>query len=195
MPEEQIPPTEDLMREHGVLNRLLLIYEEGMRRIQGGIELPPDAIYDSARLVRDFVQDYHEHLEEQWVFPRFRQAGRFLDLVDVLKTQHDRGRAVTDDILRLATPAAMADPAKQTELVTDCGLFIRMYRPHEAREDTVLFPALRSIVSPHEFAALGEQFEREEQRRFGEGGFERIVADVARIEQRLGIYDLAQFTP
>src|SRR5207237_5266049 len=38
--------------------------------------------------------------------------------------------------------------------------FIRMYNPHEAREDTVLFPAFRKIVSPHEFDALGEDSRR-----------------------------------
>jgi len=31
--EEGISAPEDLMREHGVLNRVLLIYEEGLRRL------------------------------------------------------------------------------------------------------------------------------------------------------------------
>ena len=73
--------------------------------------------------------------------------------------------------------------------------FIRMYEPHEAREDTVLFPALRSVVSKHEFAALGEDFEKKEHQLFGEEGFEKMVDRVATIEKSLGIYDLAQFTP
>ena len=33
-PEEDVSTNEDLMREHGVLNRVLLIYDEAMRRIQ-----------------------------------------------------------------------------------------------------------------------------------------------------------------
>ena len=70
-----------------------------------------------------------------------------------------------------------------------------MYRPHEAREDTVLFPALHSIVSRNEYDSLGEQFEDEEHKRFGEEGFEKMVDKVAGIEKELGIYDLAQFTP
>jgi hemerythrin-like domain-containing protein len=70
-----------------------------------------------------------------------------------------------------------------------------MYAPHEAREDTVLFPALRKIVSAHEYDAFGDQFEDEEHRRFGEDGFEKYVDKVAAIEKRLGIYELAQFTP
>jgi len=55
-------------------------------------------------------------------------------------------------------------------------------RRREAREDTVLFPALRPIVSKNEFAALGEDFEKKEHQLFGEDGFEkwnRVVLKVA----------------
>jgi hemerythrin-like domain-containing protein len=193
--EEEVTPTEDLMREHGILNRLLLVYEEGVRRMLSGEELPPDALHGSARIIRTFVEEYHERLEENWIFPRFEKAGRSLDLVQVLRKQHDRGRVLTDTVLRLTTPAHYANPERRRGLAQACALFIRMYRPHEAREDTVLFPQLRKLVSKHEFAALGEQFEREERRRFGEDGFERVVDAVAQIEKRLSIYDLARFTP
>ena len=70
-----------------------------------------------------------------------------------------------------------------------------MYRPHEAREDTVLFPAIRDIVSKHEFDAMGEDFEKREHQLFGQGGFEVFVDRVSEIEKKLGIYELAQFTP
>lgn len=149
----------------------------------------------AAQIIWDFIEDYHERLEEEWVFPRFEQAGQELHLVRVLRTQHDRGRELTAMILGLTRPQVFADPERRLQVADACIRFNRMYRPHEAREDTVLFPKLRQIVSPHEFAALGELFEREEQRRFGADGFERVVAAVAQIEKRLGIYDLAQFTP
>jgi hypothetical protein len=70
-----------------------------------------------------------------------------------------------------------------------------MYEPHEAREDTVVFPALREVVPAAEFRDLAEIFEDEEHRRFGERGFEGVVDQVADIEKSLGIYDLSQFTP
>lgn len=73
--------------------------------------------------------------------------------------------------------------------------FLRMYRPHEAREDTVLFPAFRSIVSSHEYDALGDDFEKKEDELFGDEGFFKVVDQVAELEKRLGIYELAQFTP
>jgi hypothetical protein len=70
-----------------------------------------------------------------------------------------------------------------------------MYASHEAREDTVLFPALHTIVSRNEYDSLGEEFERKEHRLFGKEGFEGMVPKVAEIEKQLGIYDLRQFTP
>jgi hypothetical protein len=70
-----------------------------------------------------------------------------------------------------------------------------MYRPHEAREDTILFPALRKIISKNEYYALGEDFEDKEHELFGEDGFEATVDKVANIEKQLGIYELSQFTP
>ena len=70
-----------------------------------------------------------------------------------------------------------------------------MYRPHEAREDTILFPAFRKIVSKHEYGSLGEEFEKNEQRLFGKDGFETMVNKVAEIEKSFGKYELALFTP
>ena len=51
--EEEVTPTEDLMREHGVLNRVLLIYEEAARRLIGQRELPPEVLADSAGFIRE----------------------------------------------------------------------------------------------------------------------------------------------
>lgn len=34
-----------------------------------------------------------------------------------------------------------------------------MYRPHESREDTILFPQARSLLNEKKFKALGEKFE------------------------------------
>jgi hypothetical protein len=70
-----------------------------------------------------------------------------------------------------------------------------MYRPHESREDTVLFPALRTILTPKQVTDLGDKMEEDEHKVLGEMGFEKSVAQVEAIEKALGIYDLAQFTP
>jgi hemerythrin-like domain-containing protein len=192
--EEEVGATEDLMREHGVLNRILLIYEEGLRRLRTKEDVTPDVFHKPATLVRKFVEDYHEKLEENFIFPEFEKAKKLVDLAKVLKEQHEAGRKVTDVILRNAVADQFRKEDARNELVTACQAFIRMYRPHEAREDTVLFPALHKIVPAKRLKELGEQFEKEEDRLFGDEGFEKTVDQVAAIEKQLGIYDLAQFT-
>jgi hypothetical protein len=112
-----------------------------------------------------------------------------------LQTQHDAGRRVTDSLLRLATQTAFKDDDGRRQLAQALRQYIRMYLPHESREDTVLFPAFRKLVSGNEYDALGEEFEKKEHQLFGERGFQEIVDKVAGIERQLGIYDLAQLTP
>ena len=194
--EEEISPAEDLMREHGVLNRTLLIYEEAVRRLTARqVDLAPEVVHDTADLLRRFIEDYHEKLEEDYLFPRFEQAGQHASLVNVLRQQHDAGRRVTDRILGSATLSALKDPAARGQLADAIRQYVRMYRPHEAREDTVLFPALRKMVTRNEYDALGEEFERKEHQLFGEAGFETAVEQVAALEKALGIDDLSAFTP
>src|SRR5438067_9141448 len=83
-PDEGVTAPEDLMKEHGVLNRCLLIYEEGLRRLRDNHEIPPAVFQHTASLIRRFVEQYHEKNEERHIFPQFKRAGKLTDLVDTL---------------------------------------------------------------------------------------------------------------
>jgi hemerythrin-like domain-containing protein len=187
--EAEVTPGEDLMQEHGVLERILLVYDEASRRIEQSAPLDLTVITSAAGIVRRFVEDYHEKLEEQFVFPRLQAAGREVELVAVLLRQHERGRQLTDDIVRRARAG------ERTELDPLLRSFAHMYRPHAAREDTVLFPAFRGVVGRTGYRELGEEFEEKEHQLFGEHGFDQAVSQVADMERALGIHELASFTP
>ena len=192
--EEAVTPPEDLMREHGVLDRVLLVYEAVIRKFGTSEDFDPAVLTDSATIVRDFIQNYHEKSEEDYVFPRFKKARQMVPLVDTLLAQHQAGRHVTEAILRLA-PTSRADGDDRRRLVGAMQTFIAMYRPHAAREDTDLFPKLRRLVSSNEYDAMAEEFEKKEHELFGEDGFDKMADRVAQMEQRIGIHDLNQFTP
>lgn len=192
--EAEVSPPEDLMREHGVLDRLLLLYEAGIRKIASSPDFDPSLITQSAEIIRDFINNYHEKSEENHVFPRFKQAGQMTDLVDTLLRQHEAGRRVTQTILSLA-PTSRNNAENRRQLLAAMQSFINMYRPHAAREDTELFPKLRKLVSSNEYDAMAETFEEEEHRLFGDDGFEKMVSRVAQLERQMGINDLNQFTP
>lgn len=185
----EVTPGEDLMQEHGVLERVLLVYETLADRLERGEAADLKLAADSAGLIRSFVEDYHEKQEEDFVFPRLAKT-EHAGLVQTLLEQHARGRIATDAILRIAREAS---PDKSA-LAGRLRAFVRMYRPHAAREETVLLPAFRRTLDDAAYHELGEQFEEREHAKFGEGGFEDVVARVARIEAALGIDDLAKFT-
>ncbi len=194
-PDAGVTAPEDLMKEHGVLNRCLLIYEEAIRRVHNKKEVSPEAFSQTAALIRSFVEEYHEKNEEKYIFPVFEEHHTLVDLVRTLRTQHKAGREVTARILSLAAPERFRSEDNRARLVASCQSFIRMYRPHESREDTILFPALRTLIAPEQVASLGDRMEEDEHKVLGDEGFEKSVDKVASIEKSLGIYDLAQFTP
>jgi hemerythrin-like domain-containing protein len=191
--EDEVAPGEDLMQEHGVLERVLLVYEESAARLEHGSPLDLAVVGEAAGVMRRFVESYHERLEEDFLFPRLETAGVEVDLVHVLRHQHERGRAATDEVLALTTTGRDA-PSTRTRLARLLRGFTRMYRPHAAREDTVLFPAFRDLLAREAYEELGEQFEEREHALFGEDGFRGVVRTVASLEQRLGIHDLTRFT-
>lgn len=191
----EVSPLEDLMREHGLLDRILLLYDEVRARLKRQQEFPPDVLEPAAQIVRHFVEDYHEKLEEDSIFPRFEKTNKLVSLTATLRDQHKAGRTLTEWILAHATPAALKGQGDRDALVERLRQFAWMYRPHKAREDTVLFPACHALVSPREYDELGDQFEDKEHELFGPEGFEKTVETIAKLEEKLDIHDLARFTP
>jgi hemerythrin-like domain-containing protein len=207
-PERQdsydISVNERLMRDHAIQERVLLMYGEVIRRIDVKEDFPSQTVIDSAGIIRNFIEDYHQKSEEEHIFPLFRSyyrrqdvlrlyAQKLLDLVDVLSEQHQAGRRLTDRVLSTLQSLKTADDRQK--LAHDLRAYIRMYMPHEARENSVLFPALPVIITGQEYESLGEKFAEIEHKTFGGEGFEIYLDYVTAFEKRLGIYDLKQYTP
>ena len=75
--EKEVGAVEDLMREHGVLRRALIVYSESAPQLRRGPRtVPPDALRQTALLFRRFGEAYHEKmLEEPYIFPAVRPPG------------------------------------------------------------------------------------------------------------------------
>ena len=146
--EPEVTATEDLMREHGVLRRALLVYQESAMKLRAGANMPPEPLQKTAKLFRAFGEEYHEKkLEEVYIFPAVKKAGGVAgSYADVLVAQHQRGREITDFIIAAtAGPRlAAADVKTFTAALED---LVRMYEHHAAIEDTVVFPAWKETLT------------------------------------------------
>jgi hemerythrin-like domain-containing protein len=193
--EEEVTATEDLMREHGVLRRALLVYGAAAVRLrQNASGVNPGALQRTAKLFRAFGEDYHEkQLEEAFIFPAVKRAGgAAATLSDILVAQHTRGRQITDYILAATDGAKLA--ANAEGLARALEGFVAMYEHHAAREDTIVFPAWKEATPAGELHELAEKFEEIEHKVFGEDGFDEAVKQISDVEGALGLSDIAQFT-
>jgi hemerythrin-like domain-containing protein len=186
---------EDLMREHGVLRRVLFVYSETAERLRNEATAPvAGAIFKAATLFQQFGEEYHEKkLEEAHIFPEVKKAGGEAGgYVDTLIAQHERGREITRYILD-ATRAGGVIP-NVSGFITAMESLVRMYRPHAAREDTVIFPAWKVTITAVQLDEMNDMFEDIEREQFGGDGFENAVKQIAAVEAELGLADLAAFT-
>ncbi len=192
----EVTATEDLMREHGILRRALLVYQESTVKLrQDAAAVPPDALEKVANLFRVFGEDYHERkLEEVYIFPTVKKApGMAASYVDVLSQQHTRGREITDYVLSI-TKADRIGSNNVEPLAKALEAFVRMYQHHAAIEDTVIFPAWKSATGQAELDELGEKFEEIEHEQFGDDGYEMALKRMEEIERSLGLSNLEMFT-
>src|SRR3954468_4646122 len=144
--EEAVTANEDLMREHGVLRRILVLYREVAPRIAADpARVDAAALARAAALFRRFGERYHEQLlEEQHIFPRVRGGGADqARLADTLAAQHARGRQITDYVSDRTRTGAIGS-GDAAPLSGALLAFARMYEAHAAREDTIIFPAFKA---------------------------------------------------
>ena len=189
---KDVGAVEDLMREHGVLRRLLLVYRACAQRIRAAQTFDMAALNQACAIFRQFGESYHElKLEEAHIFPAVLKAGgEAATYVNVLKAQHARGRTI-NAYVDAETKQGRAD----AHLADALDRFELMYEHHAAREDTIVFSAWKDSLSASELDDMGEMFEDIEQREVGKDGFEHIRTRVAAIERALGLGDIAEFTP
>jgi hemerythrin-like domain-containing protein len=191
--EKEVGAVEDLMREHGVIRRAILVYRNMATKLRANpASLDPDLLRRTAPMFRTFGEDYHEKkLEETHIFPTIKKAGGpAAAYVDILVAQHQRGRELTDYILGIAGKGAIGagDAETLARILESVEL---MYEHHAAREDTVVFPAWKDALSAHQLDEMGELFEEIEHQQFGKDGFEDAVAQIAKIEEAIGIADIS----
>ncbi|HZN08853.1 MAG TPA: hemerythrin domain-containing protein [Pyrinomonadaceae bacterium] len=193
----EVTANEDLMREHGVLRRALIVYRETAARLkQDPASVSPEALEKTALLFRVFGEDYHEKkLEEVHILPVVKKfRGPAAGYVDVLLAQHARGREITDYILSV-TKADRIPSNAVGPLVSAMESFARMYEYHAAIEDTVVFPSWKASLGEAELDELGAKFEDIEAEHFGgDDGFESAVSRMLEIETSLGLGSLETFT-
>lgn len=194
--EERVAsPIEDLSKEHGVLERLLLIYDKVINDAASGMGFNARAINGATRIFKDYIGEHHDRCEERYIFPKFREANYIVELIDILQYQHDVAKRLTGEILERTSPGSPMDESGVKRVTSLCCSLVYMYRPHMSREQTVVSPTFYDIVTEGYIKDIKEEMEAEEKKLLGETGFRGLVGRVSEIEKEVGTHDLQQYIP
>ena len=93
---EDVTPPEDLMREHGVLNRVLLVYGAAIQRF-GQTESFDTSIILNRRASSATLSDYHKRDEEHFL-PAFQAGRKIWSVLSMSSTTTSSSTALTDDL-------------------------------------------------------------------------------------------------
>jgi hemerythrin-like domain-containing protein len=184
---------EDLMQEHGLATRVMLIYGRAIALLNQNQRIDPALIGDAAQIVARVIHGHHEQEEEQILFPVVEKQRELSNLVQTLRGQHNAARGLTASIGNNLSRARLANVASRRELATAMLNFINMYQPHGAYEDTLIYPAYRRALTPAEYEKISERFANNERQMNGDDGLSNVTRHLAAIEKELGI-DLAHYT-
>jgi hemerythrin-like domain-containing protein len=151
-------PFSVLMAEHAVILGVLDSMERECLDLAEGKELR-QAFWRRALLFHsDFADGMHHDREEKLLFPALEHAGLTRSgPTTMLRQEHERGRAWRQ---RLGSAIAMGDGLRVQ--AASAG-FIDFQRQHIQKENQILFPLARQLLSPETIAELRIAFQALDQ--------------------------------
>jgi hemerythrin-like domain-containing protein len=184
-------PAENLTARHGAVTRLLLVYEDASKQMQNGQQVNAKPLYDATKIIHSTVIELHAPLEEQYIYPRVEQSGRYANTVKTLRQQHAAAREINTMLMDMTKTGSISDAAQAAQAMNE---FRRMLTAHIAWEHSEIFSAFRDMTAPDQYTELGRQFLQKERAMLGGEGFAQVLSQVASIEADFGFRDLSQFT-
>jgi len=180
--------TEDLMREHRLIERMLDSLEAAAARVKAGESMRVGFFMEAADFIKDFADGCHHHKEEGVLFPALEAAGvpRIGGPIGAMLAEHERGRLLTYEMRSAAERIRAGEPAAEDKLWLSAQGYVDLLRPHILKEDTVLFPMADRVIPGEQQRVLAEAFERIEREEIGEGVHEKYLGAAAALEREIG---------
>lgn len=176
-------PTEVLVEEHRVIERVLAALETAADRLAAGEPISSEFFLRAADFIRGFADGCHHHKEEDVLFPALTAAGIPNEggPVGVMLFEHEEGRRFTAAMRAGAERLKSGDASARDEVVRNARGYVELLRDHIAKENNVLFPMADQVIRGGAAAKMTESFEEIERQE--QGDHDRYLALAAQLEQ------------
>jgi indolepyruvate ferredoxin oxidoreductase, beta subunit len=175
-------PIEELRQEHGAVMKVFSILQE----ISGKLEKRESQALDAFRRVLEFLQVFvdqcHHAKEEEFLFPALKKAqSRNRSLIEELVSEHEQGRIMIRAMKASVGENNRKQDASLGALVGTIEEYLRIFRNHIRKENSLLFPEARDLLPAINQERMSLEFQKLEQERIGEGrhqSFHRMIEEL-----------------
>ena len=194
-----------LTDEHQMMVELLGALHVHAKRLRAGASVDPADLLRFTEVLRELVDYRHHEKEEGILWPLLarhgfdwsdgilaelrREHGHLRHLMDVLYQAAAKDAALDESGTGLAG-ARRAPSLEDRRQVADAALaFVELKRLHIAKEETVLFPAVRQRLGAHTLERLGAELAQFDEGLARHVGSAQVFRDAAALVQRYSAHD------
>jgi hemerythrin-like domain-containing protein len=177
-------PTDELMNEHRVIERMLGIVSVACDRMEDGQEVERGLFVGATDFFMNFADRCHHSKEEKLLFERMQTRGVSGEVgpIAVMLREHQDGRAHVKKMTELSGQ----ELSKKTrdELVKASRAYVDLLSKHIQKEDNILYPLANQILTEEDQMELAHGFEEVEAKVMGPGAHEKYNHMIEEYEDR-----------
>ena len=155
-------PTEILMEEHRVIERVLYALEKATGRLNRGEDVYLRFFIGTSVFIKGFADSYHHKKEEKVLLPALIENGLSIDSAPVttMLTEHEEGRRLSQR-MRQVTERLQAGDVRARDMVIQSALeYVSLIRRHISNEEKILFPMADEIIPADQQDQIVKAFDR-----------------------------------
>lgn len=177
-------PTDDLMNEHRVIERMLGIVSVACDRMEQGKEVDRELFVGAADFFKNFADKCHHSKEEKLLFEKMQARGVSGEVgpIAVMLREHQDGRAHVKKIAEISGHA-LSKRSKE-ELARAGRSYVDLLSKHIQKEDNILYPLANQILTEEDQEELKRGFEQVEEKVMGPGVHEKYHHMIEELEKK-----------
>jgi hemerythrin-like domain-containing protein len=180
-----VKPTEVLMEEHRVIERVLIALEKAASRLSRGEDVYLRFFSGTTALIYGFADSYHYKKEEQVLFAALIENGfpRKTGPVALMIAEHEEGRRLGQRLRQVTERFQSGDIKVRDQVVLSALGYVSLVRRHMDKEDKLLFPLVEKVIPVDRQDRMIEAFNRFEQEENGPELHEKYYRMAERLVQ------------
>ncbi len=176
-------PTDMLEAEHRLIQKVVASMARVAEALEKGKIVEVSVLRELVRFLQIFGDECHHAKEETALFPMLELKGVPLEgcPVAVLHNDHLKGRAFVNELCDSVEAYACDPLSGRRSLITALRKLIQFYPDHIWKEDYLLFPLAKKVLSSMDERIVSQHFEQIED-ALGTGLHERFEEFVAELD-------------